>query len=66
MNTDARRRASDAYHAKREKLGVKRTTWWSTTAVRDALEVLKAKHGSKDAAINAAVLALLAAENPDE
>jgi hypothetical protein len=66
MNTEARRRAAENYRLKREKLGVKKATWWSTSAVREALEVLKEKHGTKDAAINKAVLALLAADEAEE
>lgn len=59
MNTESRRRASANYHAKRERYGIKRATWWSTTETRDALDVLAERFGTKDAAINAAILALL-------
>lgn len=58
MNTDARRQASAAYHAKREAAGLKKVTLWLSPAARDALEALKQTHGSKDAAAEAAILAL--------
>lgn len=59
MNTDSRRRASAAYHAKREAAGLKKVTLWLSPAARDALDALKEAHGSKDAAAEAAILKLL-------
>lgn len=56
MNTESRRRASAAYHAKREAAGLKKVTLWLSPAARDALEALKARHGSKDAAAEAAIM----------
>ena len=58
MNTDARRKASAAYHAKRTASGLKKVTVWLSPAAREALEALKATHGSNDAAAEAAILAL--------
>lgn len=61
MNTESRRRASAAYHAKREAAGLKKVTLWLSPAAREALDTMKAAHGSKDAAAEAAILALAAA-----
>lgn len=58
MNTESRRRASAAYHAKREAAGLKKVTLWLSPAAREKLETLKAKHGSKDAAAEAAIMGL--------
>lgn len=57
MNTDARRRASASYHAKREAAGLKKVTLWLSPEARDALDAMKDIHGSKDAAAEAAILA---------
>jgi hypothetical protein len=57
MNTDARRQASAAYHARREAAGLKKVTLWLSPEARDALDSLKEIHGSKDAAADAAILA---------
>lgn len=58
MNTESRRRASAAYHAKREAAGLKKVTLWLSPAARQALEDAKLDYGSKDAAAEAAILAL--------
>lgn len=58
MNTDSRRKASAAYHAKREAAGLKKVTLWLSPEAREALERLKLSHGSKDAAAEAAIRAL--------
>jgi len=58
MNTDARRAASAAYFKRREEAGIKRVTVWLTPEARDALEKLGGQYGSKDAAVNAAILSL--------
>lgn len=58
MNTDARRKASAAYHAKRENEGLKKVTLWLSPEARVKLEALKLTHGSKDAAAEAAIKAL--------
>lgn len=57
MNTDSRRKASAAYHAKRTSEGLKKVTLWLTPEARFKLDALKAAHGSKDAAVNAALAA---------
>jgi hypothetical protein len=57
MNTDSRRRASAAYHAKREAAGLKKVTLWLSPEARDALDAMKDNHGSKDAAADAAIRA---------
>lgn len=59
VNTESRRKASAAYHAKRTEAGLRKVTLWLSPEARDALDVLKAEHGSKDAAANAAILAAL-------
>lgn len=64
MNTDARRKASAAYHAKRTEAGLRKVTLWLSPEAREALEALKSKHGSKDAAADAAILALAKAPRP--
>lgn len=55
MNTDSARRASRTYHAKREAAGLKKVTLWLSPEAREALERLKAEHGSKDAAADLAI-----------
>lgn len=57
MNTDAQRKASAAYHAKRAEAGLRKVTLWLSPEARDALDKLKAEHGSKDKAAEAAILA---------
>lgn len=58
MNTDSRRRASASYHAKREAMGLKKVTLWLSPAARDRLEAAREEYGSKDAAAEAAIMAL--------
>lgn len=64
MNTEARRKASAAYHAKREEAGLKKVTLWLSREAREALEQLKAEHGSKDAAADTAIKQLASAKAP--
>lgn len=59
MNTDARRKASAAYHAKRTESGLRKVTLWLSPEARAALEALKTEHGSKDAAADTAIRRLL-------
>lgn len=49
--TDARRRASAAYHKKRADSGMKKVTVWLSPEAQVALSILADKHGSKDAVI---------------
>lgn len=56
---EARRKSVRAYHAKREAAGLKKVTLWLSPEARAALETMKATYGSKDAAAEAAILALL-------
>ena len=58
MNTEARRAASARYFAQREKYGIKRVTLWLSPESQAALEELREKFGSKDAAANDAIMAL--------
>jgi hypothetical protein len=58
MNTESRRRASATYHAKRAEAGLKKVTLWLGPDARDKLEALREVYGSKDAAAEAAILAL--------
>ena len=58
MNTANRRAASATYFKKREAAGLKRATFWLTPEAREALDRLAKAHGSKDAAVVAAILAL--------
>lgn len=58
MNTESRRKASAAYHAKREAAGLKKVTLWLSPGAREALDAMREAHGSKDAAADAAILAL--------
>jgi hypothetical protein len=60
MNTEARRRASAAYHAKRKAAGLQKVTLWLSPEARDALEEMRAEFGSKDAAADAAIRKLRA------
>lgn len=55
VNTDARRKASAAYHAKRAASGLRKVTLWLSPEAREALERLKDEHGSKDAAADLAI-----------
>lgn len=57
MNTEAARRASRAYHAKREAMGLKKVTLWLSPEARERLDALKTEYGSKDAAAEAAIMA---------
>lgn len=57
MNTESRRKASAAYHAKREAEGLKKVTLWLSPEARFKLDALKAAAGSKDKAAEAAILA---------
>lgn len=58
MNTESRRKASTAYHAKRTADGLKKVTLWLSEAARDRLDLKREEYGSKDAAAEAAILAL--------
>jgi hypothetical protein len=58
MNTESRRKASAAYHAKREAAGLKKVTLWLSPEARAALEAAKGAYGSKDAAAEHAILAI--------
>lgn len=58
MNTESRRRASAAYHAKREASGLKKVTLWLSEPARERLEALREEYGSKDAAAETAIMAL--------
>lgn len=60
MNSDARRRASAAYHAKRKAAGLKKVTLWLDEEARDVLADAAGDYGSKDAAAQAAIKALKA------
>lgn len=62
MNTDARRKASAAYHAKRKASGLQKVTLWLSPEARDALDALKTEHGSKDAVADTAIRRLAAGE----
>lgn len=64
MNTDARRKASAAYHAKRTESGLRKVTLWLSPEARAALETLKAAHGSKDAAADLAIRNLAKSPKP--
>lgn len=57
MNTDARRKSSAAYHAKRTEEGLRKVTLWLSPEARFKLDALKAAAGSKDKAADAAILA---------
>lgn len=57
MNTDARRKASAAYHAKRTAEGARKVTVWLSLEAQAALAALATLHGSKDAAVCAALIA---------
>ena len=48
MNTDSRRRASAAYHAKRKAAGLQKVTLWLSEEARDELKRLGEVYGSKD------------------
>lgn len=56
MNTDARRRASAAFHAKRTALGYRKVTLWLSPAALLRLDELKLAAGSQDKAIEGAIL----------
>lgn len=58
LNTDARRKASATYHAKRTEAGLRKVTLWLSPEARDKLEASKERYGSKDAAADAAIRTL--------
>lgn len=58
MNSDARRRASAAYHAKRQASGLKKVTLWLDEEARGILSDAAGDYGSKDAAAQTAIKAL--------
>lgn len=64
MNTDARRKASAAFHAKRVEEGYRKVTLWLHADTREELERLGKLYGSKD---RAAAIAIdhHAAERPE-
>lgn len=64
MQTDARRKASRAYHQRRAESGLKKVTLWLSPEARETLDNAKAEYGSKDAAADAAILALNAKSPP--
>ncbi|QCQ98504.1 hypothetical protein [Brevundimonas sp. SGAir0440] len=49
--TDARRRASAAYHKKRTDAGMKKVTIWLSPEAQVVLDILKDEYGSKDAVV---------------
>jgi len=53
VNTESRRKAADVYAAKRKAEGWAKVTVWLSPEALKALEKLKVKHGSRDAALNA-------------
>lgn len=57
MSTEAQRRASAAYHAKREAAGLRKVTLWLSPEARAKLDKMKDAHGSKDAAADFAIIA---------
>lgn len=57
MNTETRRKASAAYHAKRTAEGARKVTVWLSEADRDTLDAFRGVLGSKDAAVSAALQA---------
>lgn len=64
MNTESRRRASAAFHAKREAMGIKKVTLWLDEEARGALADAAQDYGSKDAAAQAAIKALRQPKRP--
>lgn len=58
MNTDARRKASAAFHAKREAAGYRKVTLWLSQAARDVLAEQGAVLGSKDVVADVAIRSL--------
>lgn len=57
MSTEAQRKASAAFHVKREAEGLKKVTLWLSPQARFKLDAFKAVAGSKDKAADAAILA---------
>lgn len=55
INTDARRRASAAFHAKRIAEGWRKMTFWVSPSTQKYLELLKATHGTLDKVLEAAI-----------
>ena len=56
---EARQRASAAYHEKRKDEGWRKLAFWLSPDTLKLLEKAKAEHGSGDAAIAAALKALV-------
>lgn len=57
MNTDARRKASAEFLAKRKAAGWRKVTTWLSPEAAFKLDAIKAAAGSADQAINSALLA---------
>lgn len=57
MNTESARRASRAYHAKREAAGLKKVTLWLSPEAREILDRAKSAARSKDAVADEAIRA---------
>jgi hypothetical protein len=55
MNTDARRKASATYHAKRRAAGLVKVTLWLSPEAVARLDARKADFGSKDAVADFAI-----------
>ena len=55
MNTDARRRASAAFHAKREADGYRKVTVWMHPDTREELDRLAKLHGSREEVIRTCI-----------
>ncbi len=58
MTSKAQKRASAAFHAKREAQGFRKVTIWTAPATRATLDKLAKVHGSKEAVIAALLGAL--------
>lgn len=66
IDIEKRRRAIRNYQARRTAAGERKVTMWLSPESQQALERLRAKHGSKDAAVNKAIQAYDERENgPD-
>jgi multidrug resistance efflux pump len=55
VNTDPRRKAAETYRKRREMMGVKVVSVRLTQHARAALDELKGRYGTKDAAVEAAI-----------
>jgi len=66
MTSEAQRRASAEFAAKRKAAGWRKVTFWIAPEVLAELEHLKAIHGTKDAALAFAVLGATSDRKPDE